>query len=84
MVKIILPTQILDAKYADISIATGRFNALIISDLSTSEIIQAFSGVEHFTVESDDSPDKYFDGFKYVDSLETRGDGILIRLRKEG
>ena len=86
MEKIILPTKTIDAEFADISTGTGRFNALLVTDMSAFEIVRAFSNVEHIIVIPDESTglvQRDYYGYTIFDSLITRNDGILIRLRKE-
>lgn len=84
MTKIILPTKTVDAVFADVSISTGRFNALLPLGTDTESIVRDFSGIERIETTDEYGIHKVFEGYTAFDSLETRQDGILFRLRKGG
>ena len=71
-------------QFAAPSILTGRFVALIVgSDPETVE--SAFSDPGGMTVHNmeEQYADKTYTGYRGIQSMEARSDGILIRLNKE-
>ena len=83
MTKIILPAKIYDAQFADASISTDKFVALLMPGYDIVEIVRDFSGVQRIDTETDEMPPKIFEGYTVFDSLFTLDSGIQIILRKE-
>jgi len=83
MQRISLPSgKLYDAEYADVSLMTGNFNALVLT-MDGLSLAQEFVNAEEITVEEDTGKTYTFTGYKRLVRLVWRDTGYQITLAKE-